>query len=79
MAQVLEMATVNGISNKPKYTRAEVALHETPDDMWIIVHGRVYNVTQWIEKHPGGKELLSKHGGEDASVSSLLLLLHNYL
>ena len=70
-----EMTTVHNTSCKKMYTRAEVALHKKTDDLWIIVHGRVYDVTKWAETHPGGTELLQTHGGEDASVSRLLLFV----
>ena len=77
MATVSSTATVveNTHSNrKPTYTRAEVALHKKPDDLWIIIYGRVYNVTKWAYKHPGGKHILRNHGGEDASVSTLYFI-----
>ena len=60
------------ISLKKKYTRAEVALHKEIDDLWIIIYGRVYNVTNWAKKHPGGEVVLTNYGGEDASVRSLV-------
>ena len=66
-----EMASV---TDKKTYTRADVALHKEPDDLWIILHGRVYNVTKWAETHPGGKQVLRNYGGEDASVSVCLCL-----
>ncbi len=62
----------NGIappSSMNKYTRAEVAAHKKPEDLWIIIHGRVYNVTDWARKHPGGTRIIRHYGGEDASVS----------
>lgn len=37
-----------------KYTRAEVALHKTPDDLYIIISGKVFDVTEFQHKHPGG-------------------------
>ena len=51
------------------YTRAEVAGHKTPTDCWIIIQGKVYNVTQWLRKHPGGKRIIQHYAGEDATVS----------
>ena len=56
--------------SKKNYTRAEVSLHEKREDLWIIVYGRVYDITHWAPKHPGGKRIIQHYGGEDASVSS---------
>ena len=58
-------------SRKNLYTRAEVALHNTSEDIWIIIDGKVYNVTNWLELHPGGSTIIEHYGGEDATVSSL--------
>ena len=52
-----------------QYTREEVSRHNTKDDCWIILYGKVYNVTSWLDKHPGGAQLLLNHAGEDATVS----------
>ena len=57
--------------SKKKYTRSEVALHNQPGDLWIIIYGRVYNVTKWADEHPGDRYVLQNYGGEDASVSRL--------
>jgi Cytochrome b5-like Heme/Steroid binding domain len=41
------------------FSREEVAKHNAQDDCWIIINEKVYNVTPWIEDHPGGKFILA--------------------
>lgn len=52
-----------------KFTLKEVARHTSSDDLWMIVHDQVYNVTQFIEDHPGGAEVLFDCAGIDATLA----------
>ncbi|TGZ46544.1 cytochrome b5 isoform X1 [Temnothorax longispinosus] len=50
------------------FTRAEVAKHtDTSQDTWIIIHNNVYNVTPFLNEHPGGEEVLLEQKGRDAT------------
>ena len=49
------------------YTREQVNLHNKPDDCWIIVNTHIYDVTEFANIHPGGKQLLYSIAGQDAT------------
>ncbi|OBZ69492.1 Cytochrome b2, mitochondrial [Grifola frondosa] len=45
----------------------EVAQHNTRESCWIIVHGKVYDVTEFLPEHPGGSKIILKYAGKDAT------------
>ncbi|KAJ5368807.1 cytochrome b5-like heme binding domain-containing protein [Penicillium cataractarum] len=50
------------------FTPAEVAAHNNADKgMYIIVDSSVYDVTNFVDKHPGGAKILKRVAGKDAS------------
>ena len=46
---------------------AEVANHNNKDDCWVIVHGKAYDVTEFMPEHPGGPKIILKYAGKDAT------------
>merc|ERR1712050_766580 len=34
---------------------------------WLCVHGKIYDVTKFLNDHPGGEEILFEHSAQDAS------------
>jgi len=50
------------------YTAAEVAKHCTRESMWVIIDGKVYDLTEYVDQHEGGSKAIMKHAGGDASV-----------
>lgn len=51
----------------PLYAAAEIARHATEGDCWIILRGKVYDVTSYLPEHPGGKEVLAAYCGRDGT------------
>lgn len=49
------------------FSMEEVANHNTPDDCWVVIDGGVYDVTNFLDDHPGGPMELENVAGKDAS------------
>jgi cytochrome b involved in lipid metabolism len=49
------------------YTMEDVAAHGSREDCWIAVEGGVYDVTEFMEIHPGGIGMLKMVAGKDAT------------
>lgn len=58
----------NRSNNEKKwfFTLEEVAKHNKPDDCWMVIHGKVYDVTSYIYLHPGG-DIILQGCGKDAT------------
>ncbi|XP_068117840.1 cytochrome b5 type B [Hyperolius riggenbachi] len=51
------------------YTREEVQQRNSGKNVWLVIHDRVYDVTSFLEEHPGGEEVLFEQAGGDATES----------
>ncbi|KAA8650964.1 hypothetical protein EYZ11_003169 [Aspergillus tanneri] len=49
------------------FSRAEVAQHASEDSLWCIIDHRVYDLTDFLDAHPGGSVVLSQIAGKDAT------------
>ncbi|KAJ0980154.1 hypothetical protein J5N97_008409 [Dioscorea zingiberensis] len=49
------------------YSWKEVSKHNTRDDCWVIVDGKVYDVTKYLDDHPGGDDVLLSATGKDST------------
>merc|ERR1712039_552408 len=53
--------------NAMSVTETEVAKHSTETDCWCIVGDEVYDVTNFLADHPGGKKAIMLFAGKDAT------------
>uniref|UniRef100_A0A8C5RW89 Cytochrome b5 heme-binding domain-containing protein n=1 Tax=Laticauda laticaudata TaxID=8630 RepID=A0A8C5RW89_LATLA len=51
----------------PAYTWEEIQKHNLRTDKWLVIERKVYNITQWVKRHPGGIRVISHYAGEDAT------------
>ncbi|XP_047014302.1 cytochrome b5 isoform X2 [Ictalurus punctatus] len=51
------------------YRLSEVEEHNSFKSTWIIINHKVYDVTKFLEEHPGGEEVLREQAGGDATES----------
>ncbi|KIM99607.1 hypothetical protein OIDMADRAFT_85001, partial [Oidiodendron maius Zn] len=49
------------------YSRGEVASHNKPEDIWIVIDSEVFNVSAFQDEHPGGKKIMQGVAGQDAT------------
>ena len=48
---------------------SEVAKHSSASDCWQIINGGVYQVTEYLNTHPGGASRMIPYCGTDATVA----------
>jgi len=50
-----------------KYALKDIESHKDKTSTWIVIHDKVYDVTKFLEEHPGGEEVLLEQAGKDAT------------
>ena len=46
---------------------AEVEKHNSKESCWSVIRGKVYDLTNWIDKHPGGLDKILNICGKDGT------------
>jgi len=55
------------MNNLKIFSLDEVAKHNEEGDVWIVIKNKVYDVTKWISRHPGGAMLILNLAGQDCT------------
>lgn len=61
--KIAEVKQAAGAPQK-QFTREEIEKHNTRDDCWIVVDGKVYDATSVLSWHPGGAATILGHAGK---------------
>lgn len=52
---------------KPVYTLEEVARHSSEASCWLVIEGKVYDVTGYVPRHPAPKAVILRWCGKEAT------------
>lgn len=61
------MILASAMAQAQSYTAADVAKHTTKSDCWMIIGGKVYDLTNYLPQHPAPLELMLGLCGKDAT------------
>lgn len=50
-----------------QYSFREIKKHDNERSVWIVIDNNVYDITKYLEQHPGGKEVLLDMAGTDCT------------
>ncbi|VDO61320.1 unnamed protein product [Schistosoma curassoni] len=51
----------------------EVKKHQSLKDRWIVIDNKVYDVSSWQNRHPGGRKVIGHYAGQDATYAEKFL------
>ncbi|KAF2017490.1 cytochrome b2 [Aaosphaeria arxii CBS 175.79] len=55
------------MDSKQTLSLDDIKAHNSPEDCWIVVGEKVWDVTDFLSVHPGGSEVILKYAGGDAT------------
>lgn len=61
------------------FSRSQVGEHGSAESAWVIIDSTVYEVTDFLDAHPGGRAALLQVAGSDATTSFYNLHRHDVL
>jgi len=62
-----QTSTSSQVNTNSFYKLGDVSSHNSQSDCWTAVNGKVYNLTNYINSHPGGQMAIESICGVDGS------------
>jgi FKBP-type peptidyl-prolyl cis-trans isomerase/predicted heme/steroid binding protein len=60
-------STLTSLSTTVNLNSVEIAKHSTEGDCWVVISGKVYDLSNYFPMHPGGVGSILKYCGKDGS------------
>ncbi len=55
------------LKNKHLFSMTEIRTHHTKNDCYLVINNKVYNVTSYLDKHPGGAQTIIDECGNEVT------------
>jgi cytochrome b involved in lipid metabolism len=64
---IINFKNTQTMATAKEFTYEEVANHNKEDNCWIIIHDKVYDVSKFLDIHPGGADIIMDDAGTDVT------------
>lgn len=67
-----QTAKITGVNNSVKtstLSMVELIKHNSAQSCWLLISGKIYDVTTFLGQHPGGEQTILQTCGTDATVA----------
>jgi sulfite reductase (NADPH) flavoprotein alpha-component len=77
LQDIFSTYTGSHLEGQTTYNASEIGLHNDDEHgYWMIIDGRVYDVTEFAQLHPGGVKIIREYTGMDATQPYQKILHH---
>jgi len=77
LQEIFSTYTGSHLEEQTTYDASEIGLHNDDENgYWMVIDGRVYDVTEFAQLHPGGVKIIREYAGMDATQPYQKILHH---
>lgn len=55
------------MASKKSFSWSEIKKHSKKNDAWVVISGKIYDVTNYLAEHPGGPQWITDWAGKEAT------------